>query len=104
MKLAIENAAALSYPNKLFLLGDMREMGTYAGEEHKKILDQLNSIKATCVLVGNEFYNYRSNYSFRFFENTDMALEWLKKNKPENSLILLKGSRGIKLESLIEAL
>lgn len=104
MKLAIENAAGLTYPNKLLLLGDMREMGPYAAEEHKKILDQLKQVKATTVLVGKEFYAFNKNYPYHFFENTTDALHWLQQNKPENSLVLLKGSRGIKLETLLPAL
>jgi UDP-N-acetylmuramoyl-tripeptide--D-alanyl-D-alanine ligase len=104
MKLAIENAAALPYSNKLFLLGDMREMGTYAAQEHKSILDQLKNINAKIVLIGSEFFVQKNNYDFYFFENTEKAIEWLQNNKPENSLILLKGSRGIQLESLLSYL
>ena len=41
---------------------------------------------------------------FKKFENADLALDWLRGNKIKNSTILIKGSREIKLEKLIDAL
>jgi UDP-N-acetylmuramoyl-tripeptide--D-alanyl-D-alanine ligase len=104
MALAIDNASSLPFENKLFLLGDMREMGTYAADEHTAILEKLQHVKATCVLVGSEFFALRKNYPYLFFENTESALEWLRQHKPANALVLLKGSRGVRLEKLLEAL
>ena len=103
MQLAIDHFIKQSFPSKLFILGDMLELGDYSKIEHEKILKQLtnNQIKEA-ILVGPLFYEHKINFQdYHFFENGNEAINYLTQNKPLNTTILIKGSRGIKLEILI---
>ena len=56
------------------------------------------------ILVGKEFQLADPEKQFLQFIDTDEALGWLKENSIDNHLVLIKGSRGIQLEKLLEAL
>ena len=86
--------------NKLAILGDMLELGSVSHDEHLNIVSYLENEKIDAILVGQEFTKVKSN--FPTFENTDQVTEFLNKKDFKNSTILLKGSRGIKLEKLID--
>lgn len=104
MKAAIENFADMSGENKLLILGDMFELGDYASEEHKKIIELLQLKKLTNVLlIGNEFEKLK-NSDYKTFTKTETCLSYLQESKVKNNIILIKGSRGMKLETLKEAL
>lgn len=103
MRVAIENFAKLDNENKLLIIGDMFELGEYAAEEHNKIVDLINEKKLkNVILIGTEFS--RTNSGFKTFLNTQDCLASLKSEPQKNKLILIKGSRGMKLEVLKEAL
>jgi UDP-N-acetylmuramoyl-tripeptide--D-alanyl-D-alanine ligase len=104
MKVAIENFAKLNGDNKLLIIGDMFELGDYASEEHKKIVDLISEKKLRdVILIGPEFTKANVN-KYKTFLNTQDCLTKLKDEPPKNKLILIKGSRGMKLEVLKEVL
>jgi UDP-N-acetylmuramoyl-tripeptide--D-alanyl-D-alanine ligase len=104
MKAAIENFAKLPNENKLFILGDMFELGEYAEEEHKKIVELLTEKKMdNVILIGPEFIK-ASPTQFKSFITTADCLGYLMTQKQRNKFILIKGSRGMKLEMLKDAL
>ena len=86
--------------NKLAILGDMLELGENEVIEHQNIVQFMleNNIKG--LLVGNVFSNLKSN--FPTFDKVNFILPYLKNMKYENYTILIKGSRGVKLEKIIE--
>tara|TARA_Y100000589_G_scaffold331448_2_gene385053 strand:+ start:1185 stop:2474 length:1290 start_codon:yes stop_codon:yes gene_type:complete len=86
--------------NKLAILGDMLELGSVSFDEHLNIISFLENEKIDAILVGQEFIKVKSN--FTAFENTDKVIEFLNKKDFKSYTILLKGSRGIKLEKLID--
>ena len=105
MSLAIENFANLNHPNKMVILGDMLELGSESEKEHDAIvilLQQKNISNA--LLVGPLFVAAGKKVSAKTFSNSDEAVEFLKQNKIADSTILIKGSRGIKLEKVVEVL
>lgn len=103
MKAAIENFAGLKAENKMLILGDMFELGEYAQEEHQKITELLKSKKLNDVIfIGQEFSKTAKDY--KTFTNTNDCLEYLKQQQPKGKTILIKGSRGMKLEILKDAL
>lgn len=104
MKAALTNFFESNLPEKALILGDMRELGTATIEEHQKILDLIaaNGIKFV-ILVGPVFLNL-SGKAYHCFETSEKAAEWLKKNPIEGKNILIKGSRGIRLEKVLELL
>ncbi len=104
MKAAIENFADYKAEQKWLLLGDMFELGDYSKAEHQAIVNLLNDKKlSNVILVGNEFASLESN-SFKTFKTTQECLEHLRAHNIKNATVLIKGSRGMKMETLQEAL
>jgi UDP-N-acetylmuramoyl-tripeptide--D-alanyl-D-alanine ligase len=103
MKVAIENFALQNHPNKWLLLGAMMELGEESIPEHQTLVDLLQSLNlAQVILVGGDFGNIKQHYPY--FSNTALASEWLAANKPDDALILIKGSRSTGMEKLLDLL
>lgn len=100
---AIQNFISLDHPSKCLILGDMKELGEYAALEHQKITDLLeNNPQVTAFLIGPEFHQTQS--SLPKFMNAQEAARHFDASPLLNKLILLKGSRSMKLEELIPLL
>ncbi|HLC83779.1 MAG TPA: UDP-N-acetylmuramoyl-tripeptide--D-alanyl-D-alanine ligase [Bacteroidia bacterium] len=105
MSLAIENFSNLNHPNKMVILGDMLELGSESKKEHDAIVALLQQKNISNVLlVGPLFMDSVKNTNTNAFSTSDEAVEFLKQNKISDSTILIKGSRGIKLEKVVEVL
>jgi UDP-N-acetylmuramoyl-tripeptide--D-alanyl-D-alanine ligase len=106
MGLAIGNFIKQPFEKKFFILGDMLELGEYSYTEHKKILDDLtNNNQKNIILVGDFFYKLKELFSqFDFFKTSEEAIEFLKDQELRGFTVLIKGSRGIKLEKLVSFL
>lgn len=100
MHLALESFKEINHPNKLAILGDMFELGLESELEHKKIIDYCIENEIKFITVGDFFQKHNSSG----FKNTQEAIEFINSVKVKNSLILLKGSRGIALEKIIDFL
>ncbi|MBI4947736.1 MAG: UDP-N-acetylmuramoyl-tripeptide--D-alanyl-D-alanine ligase [Bacteroidetes bacterium] len=112
MRVAIENFYDMQGENKWLILGDMLELGEYEVEEHKNIL-QLIAEKnfKNIILVGNRFSKAMSEMNISsprqlVCMNSDELINKLKSTSffEFPSLILIKASRGIKLEKIVEYL
>ena len=57
MESMIESFIKLDKSNKICILGEMRELGTYSQEEHQKLIDQMNANQIESIFVGEEFLN-----------------------------------------------
>lgn len=102
MQAALESFSKINNENKAVFLGDMFEVGASSGEEHQKIVELLSKLNFKLnVLVGKEFYKYKNN-EFHFFESTDEAKTWFQEKELNAYTILIKGSRGMKMEQLIQ--
>ena len=105
MLVAIESFEQIKAKNKIAILGDMLELGDDSLKEHQLITEELVKRNFHQVFfVGNEFRQTIDNFNFLYFENTNKLRNWIQNNPIKNSTVLLKGSRGIRLESLIEFL
>lgn len=103
MSAAIENFKVMDVPNKMAILGDMRELGETSLAEHQKVVDLLKEYGLSNVwLVGEEFC--KTNSVFTKFANVEEVKEEIAKHKPTDQYILIKGSNGIKLFELPEML
>jgi len=104
MKVALENFSNLSGGQKIAILGDMFELGEAASTEHQYIADLVNGLDVEKVfLVGENFNNTKT--SFKKFKDYDAIASYLSKEKlTTNCNILIKGSRGMALERLLELL
>ena len=106
MDLAIKNFAEQPLKNKVLILGDMFELGDYSEKEHEQIIKQLLETNLDEVyLVGKEFGFFQNKVSkFQFFE-TGQDLKLFLNNHPiSDATILIKGSRGMKLEQVVDCL
>jgi UDP-N-acetylmuramoyl-tripeptide--D-alanyl-D-alanine ligase len=100
MNAALENFKEINATNKIAILGDMKELGEVSLEEHQIVVDWLTSNKVNATIVGPEFG--KTKHSLIHFNSVEEMID-ANKEKFTNSFVLLKGSRGIKLEKLIEA-
>jgi UDP-N-acetylmuramoyl-tripeptide--D-alanyl-D-alanine ligase len=102
MRAAIHNFSKL--PGEKFLwLGAMKEMGEEEANEHRDLVSFIKQWHwAQVVLVGQEFRPHTGE--FPWFLDSSLAAEFVEKQKPQNTLILIKGSRGSKMEKLFDAI
>ena len=106
MRSALESFALIENDSKLAILGDMFELGSESRQEHMDIIFMLHKLKLKTFLVGERFYEHRNEADSKlsFFRDKDEMKDFLDREAPEGALILLKGSRGIGLEDLVEKL
>ena len=102
MKAALDSFIYENIQDKILILGDMHELGTYAKEEHQKTVDFISQKRIkNVILIGSEFEKTEvKDINFIKFKTTNDAIPYLKKKNFQNKTILIKGSRGIALEGL----
>ena len=83
-----------------FVMGDMRELGEEGPAEHKAMLDVASKLKLNGVTVGEVFLNVEGYHSYPRFRDAEAARTYLAGLDLHNHMILIKGSRGIRLEVL----
>lgn len=105
MAAALESFQHADAPNKMLILGDMLELGGESENEHRKLAEKIQEMGFTdVVLVGPEFMKTAVNSDFKIFEKNKEARQYLEEKPVKDHLILLKGSRGIALEILLDVL
>jgi UDP-N-acetylmuramoyl-tripeptide--D-alanyl-D-alanine ligase len=88
---------------KCVILGDMLELGEYAATEHRAMIQLVKELSPDIVVfVGPEFGQWKQEMDAHFFENATEAAAWFKQQDFAGWHILLKGSRGLKLERVVE--
>lgn len=104
MAVALENLEMAEASKKVLILGDMFELGSESETEHQVIVEKAEALPADQhIFIGAEFYKFRNNAG-SFYRDTQEAYQALKEKPIKDSLILIKGSRGMKLETLVELL
>jgi UDP-N-acetylmuramoyl-tripeptide--D-alanyl-D-alanine ligase len=106
MKAALDNFADSASAQKAIVLGDMFELGLTSPEEHQKIADYVAEINPKiAVLVGKDFYQTLSGrQNIKKFKSLNEASEYLKNHPVSESEILIKGSRGMTMEKILDVL
>ena len=113
MAAALENLATVQAPLKAAMLGDMRELGEESVAEHIAILKKVLSMHLDLVcLVGEEFRKalkevtepVEETSNAKWFPTSDDLVAWLKENPVSDHTILIKGSRGIRMEKILPEL
>ncbi len=111
MFVAIENIGKLTADRKVLILGDMFEMGDEAATEHGAVIKKaMDTPVDERIFIGKEFFaiGQEDNPWLAgggepvFYETAEEAIEGLKENPITCSTILIKGSRGMALERLVE--
>jgi UDP-N-acetylmuramoyl-tripeptide--D-alanyl-D-alanine ligase len=102
MKLSIESFNKMSGQNKVLVLGDMLELGEYADQEHCQIIELTKKLGLeNTIFVGEYFNKVKNQHHGRYFTDINEARAYFKYKNFNQSLILLKGSRGIAVEKII---
>ncbi len=105
MKVAIENFVQLGGDGKVAFLGDMFELGDESLAEHEKIVDMLADSQVMTYFVGKDFYASRIvKPNFDFFATFEQLESHLKSNPVVAQRVLIKGSRGMALERVVDLL
>ena len=106
MAAALENFSNVSADNRIAMLGDMLELGEDSAAEHKAVIESALSRGFSKVFfVGNEFsaVSLASDEAV-FFQTSDELAEYLKSNPVQGATVLIKGSRGTRMEKVIPVL
>lgn len=105
MEAALVNFSNIENKPKVVIIGGMKELGEESHFEHQKIYDLAASLAFDrIILVGNEFSEIKRNDAVQLFTDSDKLKEYLSLNPVSGASILVKGSRGIKLEKIVEML
>jgi UDP-N-acetylmuramoyl-tripeptide--D-alanyl-D-alanine ligase len=100
MRLALLNLSNIHATNKVAILGEMRELGQESEKEHQEIFDLAQSLGFdTLVTIGTQFG--KADKSTHHFDTTPSAKIWFDTQSFEGHTLLIKGSRGMQLETLI---
>jgi UDP-N-acetylmuramoyl-tripeptide--D-alanyl-D-alanine ligase len=103
MKLAIENFARTANEDKILVLGAMAELGKESLQEHTTIVEEIQKHPwKSVLLVGGDFHKIKHPY--HQFNSSAEAGEWLKKSKVQQSYLLVKGSRSMQMEKVLDFL
>jgi len=112
MVVAIENIGKVTANRKVLILGDMFELGDEAPTEHASIIKKaFESPVDERIFIGKEFSQAASamdhgpstiDKKSTFYKTVEDAIQALKANPIQNATILIKGSRGMALERLVE--
>lgn len=111
MIVAIENIGKLTANRKVLVLGDMFELGEESSAEHKAIIEKaLDTDVDERIFIGPAFYaedpevgkSGSREEKAVYYKTVEGAMIGLKANPIKNSTILIKGSRGMALERLVE--
>jgi len=103
MKSALESFAIVENSDKIVILGDMFELGNESANEHQKIIDLISKLNFEAICIGHNFNSIiaRNDAKIKVFETKESASIYILNLNLKNKLILLKGSRGIGLESIV---
>ena len=105
MRAALINFATICGEQHLLILGDMRELGSASEEEHRNILGLMKELGfKKALLVGQNFCAYNENPTWKTFAKVEDLSEYIDNHKVEGKTVLVKGSRGIKLEKVVPLL
>ena len=103
MCLALKAFKKTNYKNKMIIVGDMLELGKDSNHYHQEIINRLEKINDCIIyIVGEYFCNTKHSDKIKSFSTTKELINNLSKINISNYSILIKGSRGMQLEKIIE--
>lgn len=108
MKVAVNVLSSFSGGRRIAVLGDMFELGTYREEAHREVGRYLDGKCDMVVCVGEDakfIYSETMNkLECSYFKTKEEACQYLKGIIKQNDVILVKASRGMKMEDIISCL
>jgi UDP-N-acetylmuramoyl-tripeptide--D-alanyl-D-alanine ligase len=106
MQAALSNFMADDKQSKIVFLGDMFELGAESNNEHRQLVATVSQYpNSTFYLIGADFYKCKFNSnSIHFFESFEDLIASFNAKPIVNSTLLIKGSRGMALERILDFL
>jgi UDP-N-acetylmuramoyl-tripeptide--D-alanyl-D-alanine ligase len=106
MMTALETLSSMPTKGKrIAILGDMRELGDSSGEEHRNLLRKVVDYCDECILTGPELLKASQDSMHDCITYADTAEECARlihAKAMSGDIVLIKGSRGIQLEKVLE--
>jgi UDP-N-acetylmuramoyl-tripeptide--D-alanyl-D-alanine ligase len=88
--------------SKTIIIGDMLELGEESAKEHLAMFELAKSLDFDEIITVGKLFQQCNNHLA--FEKSEELGNYIKENPISNKNILLKGSRGIALEKILEFL
>jgi len=105
MQLALVNFDEISEKNKIVFIGDMYELGENSHEMHQDIVRTIEEMNFDqTYLLGGLFNKTKFSSKIKAFTSLEDLNSNIKLNEISNSSILIKGSRGMQLEKILDFL
>ncbi len=106
MEAALQNFDAIEADHKTVVLGDMYELGDITEQEHRKTgRYTLDKGYDRVIFCGERMkYAFEENRSGLYFSTRDELISFIKENPVRNHIILIKGSRAMALEQILDHL
>lgn len=105
MAAALDNFSSVQAENRIVMLGDMRELGDDSLAEHVEVVKKTLACGFDEVyMVGDEFkkaLEYMGCEAVSHFRSSEELASWLETEGIEDSVVLIKGSRGIQMEKVV---
>jgi UDP-N-acetylmuramoyl-tripeptide--D-alanyl-D-alanine ligase len=101
MKAAIENFSKVQDKQKILVLGAMMELGPESIAEHKALINLIQQYAWTnVILVGGDFAGLE--HPFLYLNNAAEAGTWVQQHLTGGTTYLIKGSRSMKMETIVD--
>jgi len=104
MDVALQSFAKLDFEKKFFVLGDMLELGEQSVVKHQDLIALTQKLGLHEGIFVGSIFQTLSSETVKTFKNATDARDFLSKQGFENYMFLIKGSRGIRLETAIDVL
>ncbi|MBF9251713.1 UDP-N-acetylmuramoyl-tripeptide--D-alanyl-D-alanine ligase [Pontibacter sp. 172403-2] len=106
MAAAVRNFGSMHAPQKVVILGDMFELGAESEAEHRALGEVVAEQSFDKVLLCGKDMQYAAavNDAFLYFATKPELAKWLQEHPVQESYVLVKGSRGMGLETVVELL
>ncbi len=110
MRAALENFKNMDCTKRALVIGDMLELGEDSQMEHREILDLIIQLNPSMLFfVGSEFESAANGNDFfhknaLFFKTSSDLRHFLESNPPKGMTFLIKGSRGTRLEKVLDVI
>ncbi len=103
MSASIE-AASGSEEDLVLILGDMLELGITSAKHHEAIIEQVEQLSVKELIVVGPIFTKVVGDRYRSYQKVEDLIASGDLSKIQDALVLIKGSRGIKLEKVLDQL
>ncbi len=105
VEVALQSFAKTPNPNKWVIIGDMLELGEISEREHQNITETTQQLGFTnAIFVGTHFAHTEQIQGFHYFSTKEDAVDFIESQNIHGATILLKASRSLRLETLVDFL